>query len=260
MKRNIFIIAFLLVLISIPMLAEDNDSIQVNLENPILQKQEVKLPWYKNMNYTFGYNGGLCLGGEDLNSYPSSVIDNIAGKFYWLNSVEAGVRIPIDKRIIDVGLSYSLANTMEESHLATDFHYISINDKLVNQAYLGVGHIMKIYLYLSYSDSESNNVILGLELNYCPAYGTEYYYYGSSHVFDITNVRRDLIGGGGYLKFCNSKRNKKRVRFDPYFMIKIAGSYEIHSNSPYSGLWRNKLTVWYTGIYGGFNFNIGGKR
>jgi len=43
-------------------------------------------------------------------------------------------------------------------------------------------------------------------------------------------------------------------------MFKIGKVYEVHSTSPYSGLWDKKLTIWFTGLYGGFNFNIGGKR
>ena len=260
MKGIILIIAFFVLLIGTPILPEANDITKAKLPNHAFQNEKVKLAWYKNMNYTFGYNGGLCLGGKDLSYYPYDVIGNIVGKFYWLNSIETGVRIPIESRIIDVGFSYALANTLGGAHLRTDFDITSINGKLVNCAYLGVGQIRKVYLYLSYSDSESNNVILGSELNYCPAYGTEYYYYGTSGVFNITDIRRDLIGGGVYLKFCNTKNSKKRFRFDPYFMIKITGSHEVYSTSPYRGLWKNKLTVWYTGIYGGFNLNIKGKN
>jgi hypothetical protein len=58
MKGIILIIAFFVLLIGIPILSEANDTTEfnytteVNLLNPALQKQEVKLQWYKNMNYT----------------------------------------------------------------------------------------------------------------------------------------------------------------------------------------------------------------
>jgi hypothetical protein len=47
MKRNIFIIAFLILLIGIPILTEASDSLAVKLENPILQSEKVKLPWLR---------------------------------------------------------------------------------------------------------------------------------------------------------------------------------------------------------------------
>jgi len=255
MKRTIFVIAFLMLLIGIPILTEANDTTEfnytteVNLLNPILQKQEVKLPWYKNIDYTFGYNGGLCWVGKDLNYYTPGIYDppfsRIVGRIYWLNSIEAGVRIPTKNRIIDVGLGYGMENIIGDSH----FKYYNFR----------IGRLRKIYLYLSYSNPKLNNVIPGLELNYSPIYGTEYYY-DTTGVLEIPNIRRDLIGGGIYLKFCNTRKNKKRSRFDPYFMIKIAGSHEIYNTSPYSDLRKNKLNVWYMGIYEGFNLNITGRN
>ncbi|NIA23891.1 MAG: hypothetical protein GWP03_07035 [Proteobacteria bacterium] len=59
MKRAIFVVIFL-VLISIPILTEANDSLETEQDIPVSQEQELKLHWYKNMNYTFGYNIGLC--------------------------------------------------------------------------------------------------------------------------------------------------------------------------------------------------------
>ncbi|NIA23890.1 MAG: hypothetical protein GWP03_07030 [Proteobacteria bacterium] len=177
--------------------------------------------------------------------------------FYWLNSIEAGVRIPINNRMLDVGFGYGWGNVNSSSNLEARFPDTLVNSITVNLAYLGVANIRKFYLYLSCL--KLKKITEGLEFNYCQAYGEECYY---PYVYPnlIVNVRRDLIGGGGYIKFCNTRKNKRKFRFDPYFMIRISGSYEIHSTSPYSGLWDKKLTIWYTGIYGGFNFNIGGKR
>ena len=213
MKRTIIIIAFLVLLISIPILTEANDSMKVNLPNPALQKQEVKLPWYKEISYTFGYNVGLCLRGEDFYSYPYGgvdVVSNIIGRFYWLNSVEAGIRIPIRKRIIDTGLGYGWAN-MTFTDLA----------------------IKNIYTYITYSIIKY--CFIGLKLDY----------------FQLNRAEYDFIGYGGYMKFNSTITLNNRYRINPYIMFKIGKVYKINDTS---------LTMLYTGIYGGFNFSIGGKR
>ncbi len=61
MKRTVSVIALLVLSIGIPILAKSNDSLSTESENPVLQKQELKLPWYKNMNYTLGYNSDSSL-------------------------------------------------------------------------------------------------------------------------------------------------------------------------------------------------------
>ncbi len=236
MIRNIFIIALLVLMSYIPVITEASDTTVVNLSNQVTEKQEVKLPWYKNMNYTFGYNIGLCLRGEDLNSYPHGGVDvvgDILGKFYWLNSIEAGVRIPVENRMIDVGLGYGWA-------------YMSGPDLTIKY----------IYTYIAYSTSK--NVIPGLELNYFQGNRTEYHTISGEHII-VPNVRRDFIGGGWHIRFCNTRKNKRKFRFDPYFMIRIGGAYEINNTSPYHES-DKKLVIWYTGLYAGFNFNIGRKR
>ncbi len=254
MKRTVFIVVLLVLSIGIPVLAESNDSLSTELENPVLQKQELKLPWYKNVNYTLGYNGGLCWVGRDLNYYYDSIsiydylfgeITRIVGEIYWLNSIEAGVSIPDKSRIIDVGLGYGMEN------IVGDLHFTCYNFR--------IGRLKKFYLYISYSDLKLNNIIPGLELNYSPVYGTEYNY-DTTGVLETRNIRRDLIGGGIYLKFCNTNKNKKRSVFDPYLMIKIAGSHEIYNTSPNRDIRKKELNVWYAGIYEGFNLNITGRK
>ena len=243
MKRKIILIAFLALLIGIPILTEANDTTEfnytteMNLPNPALQKQELKLPWYKNMNYTFGYNLGLCLRGSDLNSYPHGGVDivgNIVGKFYWLNSIEAGVRIPIDNRIIETGLGYGWANMSGQD--------------------LTIKHI---YTYIANSTLR-NLVAGGLELDYFQGNRTEYRTISGEHII-VPNVRRDFVGGGCYIKLSPTITLNRDFRINPYFMIKIGKVYEINNTSPYHEL-DKKLTIWFTGIYVGFNLNIGGKR
>ncbi len=276
MKRNIFITAFFIVLISIPIITEANDSLTIESENPIIYNKEVKLPWYKNMNYTFGYGIGLRL--------YLSVVDMPVFIPYWLNSIEAGVMIPINNRKIYMGLKYGRGNIGNYQNSIETGLMIPINNRKI---YMGLGYrwgniyqvnyqtilfdtinssfvqtvlnyknIKKLYIYTGYSISKS--IHTGLELNYCQGYGDEEYCYGSSNVFEISSVRRDLIGGGGCIKLSPKITLNENFRINPYLMFEISGSYEVHSTSPYSGLWDKKLTVWYMGIDGGFNLNIGG--
>jgi hypothetical protein len=158
------------------------------ITNPILQKEKVKSPWYKNLNYTIGYNVGLCLRGEDFYSYPYGgvdVVSNIIGMFYWLNSVEAGVRIPIKNRIIETGLGYGWAN-MTFTDLA----------------------IKNIYTYISYSIIKY--CFIGLKLDY----------------FSLNGADHDFIGYGGYIKLNSTITLNSRYRINPYIMFKIGKAYE----------------------------------
>ena len=258
MKRTVFIIALLVLSIGIPILAESSDSLSTELENPVLQKQELKLPWYKNMNYTFGYNLGLCLRGSDLggSSNVGLPVEIFVDLVYLLNSIEAGVRIPIDSRIIETGLGYGWAN-INSGNIETRFPDTLVNNITVNLAELGIGNISKFYIYTGYKISSI--AYAGLELDYCRGYGTEVYYpyvYPNSFV----DARRDLLGGGCYIKISPTITLNGNLGINPYLMFKIGKVYEVHSTSPYSGLWDKKLTIWFTGLYGGFNFNIGGKR
>jgi hypothetical protein len=159
MKRNIFIIAFLILLIGIPILTEASDSLAVKLENPILQSEKVKLPWYKDMNYTLGYNtdrssltsdgpnkdtlkaknisflrrlsysigysGCVCYTGRDLMKYTDFdplAFANPSNYLYWLNSVEASAIYPLgNKKGIEVGMGYEWASIRPRKYYNWEF-------------------------------------------------------------------------------------------------------------------------------------------
>jgi len=113
MKRTVFIVVLLVLSIGIPVLAESNDSLSTESENPVLQKQELKLPWYKNMNYTLGYNSD-----SSLLTSGSSSKDTLKGK-----------GIPFWRKL-DYGIGYSgglcwtgedLAKSFEASPIAGPF-------------------------------------------------------------------------------------------------------------------------------------------
>ncbi|NIA23288.1 MAG: hypothetical protein GWP03_03910 [Proteobacteria bacterium] len=86
MKRAILIIAIILSSISFPIMANANDSTEVNTANPILKNEEVKLPWYKALKYEIGYSGGLCYTGKDLMKYTDFdplAFANPSNYLYW---------------------------------------------------------------------------------------------------------------------------------------------------------------------------------
>lgn len=254
MKQTIFVIAIIIALVSIPIIASANDSTEVNLPNTASQKREVKLQWYKNMNYTFGYNLGLCYTGTDLKPIPEVEFAFVL-PVYWLNSLEIGIRTPTKKGIIETGIGCGLWLNVNRSSYYISFGDTILNDTMVNSATLFIKNLNKYYIYLN--GVIYKNVKLGAEFNYTQAYGSELYSNGTVH-FSFP-IRRDLVGGGVFLKLNSTITLNKYFGINPYLMFKISGSYEIHSTSPYSGLWDKKLTVWYTGLYGGFNLNIGGK-
>ncbi len=247
MKKIIFIMILTILIGLFVYSNEEKSPVIENLYN--FSNEDTTLLWYKNIEFTLGYNLGLCRRGSSLigsaEAIPFSIFTNLV---YWLNSVESGFRFPINNRIFEIGLGYGWANIVSGA-FGAHFHNTLINNSLANWANLDFHNVRKYYLYTGYIVAPS--LIFGLELNYSQGYGTECY---SNH-FHVYNVKRDLLGGGIYFKLCNTKKNFKKIRFDPYLMIKIAGCSEIRSSSPYSELWDKKLKIWYTGLYIGFNIN-----
>ena len=295
MKRTIIIIAFLILLISIPMLAESNDSTQVNFENIVLQNQEVRIPWYKNMNYTLGYNtdrssltsdgpnkdtlkaknisflrrlsysigysGGLCYTGRDLMKYSSGwdVMPWMtpSNYLYWLNSVEISAIYPLgNKKGIEVGVGYGWARLEGYGGVSTDIYNFS-NDTNIHLRW-GVRKTEKIYLYMANLPNDYGFSVGG-ELIYSKGHGIERYY-ENWDLKDSLCVIRNGIGGGIFIRWFTKIEISENLNVGPFILVRAAYSYEFQNNSPRKGMWKDKLELNFSGIYVGVKLNFGGAR
>ncbi len=256
--KNIILIIILSILFGLLVFAEEEN---IEIENPInFSNEDTTLLWHRNIEYTLGYNLGFCCRGAQLNNSPSTfsldIIKLIAGVTYWLHSIESGIRFPINNRVFELGLGYGWAN-IGSGNFGVRFPNTLVNNTITNHANFCFDDVNKHYIYAGYI---INPFMCGLELNYSRGYGTEFYYPYIYPNSIIDNIRRDFIGGGIYFKLSDTDKNFKKIKLNRYLIFKIAGSYEIHNTSPYSELWNKKLTIWYTGLYAGFNFNIGGRK
>ena len=237
MKKTVLII-ILIILIGFSVYSNEEENPEIeNLYN--FSDENTTLLWYKNIEFTLCYNLGFFFRGEQLvnsaSDFPLVIYKSLVGNLYFPNSIESGIRFPIKNWAFGIGLGYCWA---------------------FRSSY----NIKRCYIYTEYIVNPY--IMRGFELNYSQEYQTEYVYSDTSYDVHCYNVIRDLIGGGIYFKLCNTKRKQKILRFkilrfDPYLMFKISGYSVIRSTPPYNGLWDKRLTIWHSGIYAGFNFNIG---
>ena len=250
MKRTVFIVVLLVLSISIPMLAESNDLLSAELENPVLQNQELKLPWYKTVKYEIGYTGGICLNSTPLGQWHDMIHNN----FTWFNTFDISI-------------------ILHEKHLGIGFEY-GWWPHLTNR--------WGLYTYYQTSDSSGalrtggNWAIYynGILLKY---YKTKSFYYGFSVNHYIANteeschstvngnisdttacVQRKCIGCD---IFCSLERHILLKRFEiiPFLKLQIGHAKEYHNNSPWE--WGSKkLTIGTSGIFLGMNMRFGGER
>ncbi|MCK4523868.1 hypothetical protein KAU15_02980, partial [candidate division WOR-3 bacterium] len=224
--KKIVLIIILIILFGLSVYSQE-ENIEIDYNPLNFSNEDTTLLWYKNIEFTLGYNLGFCCRGSQLNNSPSDmsldIIRLISGVTYWLNSVESGIRFPINNRVFEIGLGYGWAN-IESGAFEVHYPDSIINGTLTNCVDLIFYNTNKYYIFTGYLISK--DLIFGLELNYSRGYGKECCCYNSTSAFDYYNVKRDLLGGGIYFKLCNTKKNFKKIRFDPYLMFKIAGSYE----------------------------------
>jgi len=299
MKQTVFVIVLLVLSIGIPILAESNDSLSTESENPVLQNQELKLPWYKNMNYTLaynndsslltsgssskdtlkgkgipfwmkldygiGYSGGLCWTGEDLaRSFEASPI---AGPFilpmyfvahlYYLNSIEVSATYPLKKgKGIEVGMGYGWTK-LNEGGISTDI-YDFFGDTDIHLRW-GVSKVEKFTLYLANSPID-HGISKGIELIFSKGYGIERYY-ENWDLKDSLNVVRNGIGGGIFIKWCPKRvKISRNIRIIPFLLFRLAFANEFNNDSPRKDMWKDKLELNYSVLYGGIKLNFGGLK
>ncbi len=250
MKGIILIIAFFVLLIGIPILSEANDSLIVKSENLILQKQEVKLPWYKTLKYEFGYTGAACVAYGALRKTSGLVLIITPDLlFNWLNSVNVNIFLPSESRLA-IGFEYGWFPHLKERVglllLMGGTDYIEAEKWAI--FYNGI--LLKYY--------KTKSFYYGVSINHFIA-NTEEILYAYKIDGDTTAyVQRECIGCG---IFCGWEKHIsfKGLNIYPFLKLQIGHAVEYHNNSPWD--WGSKkLTIGTSGIFLGVNIRFGGER
>ncbi len=283
MKRTVFIVVLLVLSIGIPVLAESSDSLSTESENPVLQKQELKLPWYKNMNYTLGYNNdsslltsgspskdtlkgkgipfwrklsyeigysrGFCYSGKDL--AECSPTSGLLFPFYWLNSIEVSAIYPLEKgKGIEVGIEYGWARIEGTKGW---FKVVYTEDDTM-------------HLHGWYSASLSSFTFSIAQWNkdsrFRPSFGISTIIAKGSENRGETwfAVKRVSIGITPSILVSFPIHIRKNLSLSPFLSLKFSLFSEVWNNSPWDEYWDKTLTVSEGGLYGGIRLNIGGGK
>ena len=250
MKRAILIIAIVLSSIVSPVMANANGSTEVDTTNPILQKQELKLPWYKALKYEIGYSGGICLNSEALGVYHD-IVDN---NFTWFNTLDISIILPGKKS--SIGLKYGWWPLLK-NRWGLDIFYENYDTSIV----LRTGGNWAIYyngIFIKYYKTKS--FYYGISINHFIANTEEKYGLTINGVtLDKTAiVQRKCIGAE---IFCGLERHILLKKFDiiPFVKLQIGYAKEYHNNSPWE--WgNNKLTISTSGVFAGIKVRFGGGK
>ena len=218
-------------------------------------------------HFSIGYNLGVCYRGNEsnnINTYSYSgdfrllpdISNDFNSEFYFLHNIEISVKLPFKTKILETGIGYSFSDVYSGMTSELDFETIQINGSFLKDSTLGRYYHEKLHrVYIFSALDIYKNIMIGAELIYDYTDGEEQYttsddIYGFSTV--VPNVKKILLGGGIYLKICNTDKDLLNNWFNPYFILKVSGANEIYSDSPYKELWPEKLTHWYAGCYLGF--------
>jgi hypothetical protein len=249
MKRTIFVIVFLILLISIPMLAESNDSTQVNLENIVTQNQELKLPWYKTLKYEFGYTGAACVAYGNLKKSSGLVLIITPDLlFNWLNSVNVNVFLPSKSRLA-IGVEYGWFPHLKER--------VGLLLLMEGTDYVAADKWAIFYSSILLKYYKTKSFYYGISINHFIANTEEVLKPYETTPDTTAYVQRECIGCG---IFCGWEKHIsfKGLNIYPFLKLQIGHAVEYHNNSPWE--WGSKkLMIGTSGIFLGVNIRFGGR-
>ncbi|MGE3062192.1 MAG: hypothetical protein AB7T10_00950 [bacterium] len=208
-------------------------------------------------NLTLGYSLAYCLRGEDFNEGPEWGLLNIWNwddKWaYWLNIFEVGSIFNYNNYNIEVGIGYGKCSMRGGS-------YVFFKDEESTYWQYSRNIINPYKYYLFFGGKIDKNMILGAELNFSRINALESHYNLTNPGSDTDTsfiTRMDFWGCGMYFKLYFNEFSNEKIGLSPFLVLKIAGSNEIHNDSRSSDYFKNTVMIWYSGIYLGFNFNLG---
>ena len=253
MKRTVFIVALLVLSIGIPMLAESNDLLSTELENPVLQNQELKLPWYKTVKYEIGYTGGICYASLPLRAYYYGLFDP-RPNFNWFNTFNISIILP-DKHL-GIGFEYGwwphLTNREGLTLEVPDSEYAYDNTSKWSSKWA----IYYNGIFIKYYKTKS--FYYGISINHFIANSEEILYAYSDSAYISYYIQRECMGGD---IFCGLERHILLKRFEiiPFLKLQIGHAVEYKNNLPLD--WESKkLTIGTSGVFVGIKIRFGGER
>ena len=247
MKRTIIIIAFLIVLISIPILSEANDSTQINLENSILQNEKIKLPWYKTLKYEIGYTGALT--AQEI--YQSKSESPFMQGFYWLAGMYGNVVYRInDDWKTSLGFEYYSFGIYPGRYPALSIP----NDSFHTFPKEALWRIYSIPTVLTFYKKQSKNrdLIFGAIYYYAVAKSKTRVERYKSEKYDTLYVQTKHWhrGPGVFIGYGWTKRmtNKLDIYHSIMTNISYVNEYKYDFPSPFVKGWENP-PIYFWGIY-----------
>jgi len=226
-----------------------------------------EIPFWKRLNYSIGYSGGLCYTGEDLRKYVGDMTFDpmVALKInlYWLNSIELSAIYPMEgDRGIEVGVGFGWTELNERNGWDNSF---SPPDTTYMYGNLGGGVNVDMKRINIFVGKIMQNKSVGIEIGYTYFKTIEVlsYYRPNENwtTIDKSNVIRHCIGGGIYLFVNHLVGKMDRMLIFLYGGGKFAFDFEILNNSPFkwTGV-EKKESINFSGIYVGIKMNIGGVK
>ncbi|RKZ23571.1 hypothetical protein DRQ18_00295 [bacterium] len=209
------------------------------------------VPLWKKLSYSIGYSGGLCWRGKDLMPYCPYMFC-WEWPFYYLHSIELSAIYPFGNgEGIEVGVGYGWAY-WKEGGLRTDIWDYS--DDLDIHLRWAIDNFKAFSLYLSFINFK-NGVDIGIEIIWSKAKGKERYYENWDLKESLITYRKGL-GGGARISF-QKALIFENVHLIPYIQARFAMSREIDSSSPWKEIWKDRLELFFTGVYVGIKIKLG---
>ena len=210
---------------------------QANQGNSPDTIQFQKQPFLEKLSFGIGYSGGLCWTGDNLKKANAGPLD-LSAKFYWLNSIEGSITLPLNKDW-NVGIlgGYLWSPELKDRE--------------------GVGHIITSdvnldAIKLGLSFETKHTFFTGISFYFCRAFMEEYTYTHSGDT--IAYVNRKCIGGE---LFCGWKGSSMfgSSQLKPYLKLQLGWAEEYENDAPWE--WKERLYIGLSGIFIGVKFEIG---
>ena len=245
MKRAILIIAIILSSISFPVIANANDSTEVNTTNPILQKQELKLPWYKALKYEIGYSGALT--AQEI--YQSASESPFMQGFYWLAGIYCNVIYKINKDWkTSIGFEYYSFGIYPSRPPALSIPSIYFYPRFTSWRIYSIPAVLTFYK----KQSNTRDLILGTIYYYTVAKSissVKLYTSGEYKVLYV-HTKHWHRGPGVFIGWGWKKRitNKLEVHNSLLVNVSYNKEYKYYFPSPFVKGWDNP-PIYFWGIY-----------
>ena len=209
--------------------------------------------FFKKIEYTIGYSGGICYTGEDLRPYGNWEEGIFSIPFYLLQSIEGGIVYPLSgKRRIEIGIGYGWHEFHDCNGWSNNF---PLHDTSNSYGHLEGGGSFSFKRFTLFLYPPISFLKLGIELGYSILESNENLYY--YNITDEAKVIRHLFGIGAI--FSTNCRILLSEHFESIILLsmKFSSDFECLRYSPFE--WTHaekKMMLYYSGPYLGIKIKI----